>query len=148
MFAKSQEAYLTRQLGRGNVVLFLGAGFSSLATNRLGASLPTGSELAKLMWGFMYPGDAYDQATSLGELYEAILESSTPHSRIRNFLEEQLIYKEIPTLYQEFAHPFWFRVYTTNVDDLVERYTSAPGIILGSKFSHFRQTTLQNVIRP
>jgi tetratricopeptide (TPR) repeat protein len=120
MFNKDQEQFLLRHLGRANLVLFLGAGFSSGATNRLGQAIPVGSELAKAIWRFLeYDGD-YDD-TPLDELYEAALLSGKPHPTIRNFLEQHLLTRQIPDFYELLPSAFWFRIYTTNVDDLVER---------------------------
>jgi hypothetical protein len=116
-----KEAYLVRQIGRANVVLFVGAGFSALARNRLGESIPTGGGLTRLLWSFLEYPQPFDETTSLGEVYEAALTSGIPHSRLRNLLEQHLLCTDIPAIYAEIVRPFWNRIYTTNVDDLVER---------------------------
>lgn len=116
-----KEAYLVRQIGRANVVLFVGAGFSALAKNRLGDPIPTGGRLTRLLWSFLEYPQAYDETSTLGEVYEAALTSGIPHSRLRNFLEQHLLCTDIPAIYAEIARPFWNRIYTTNVDDLIER---------------------------
>lgn len=57
MFSKTQEEYLLRRLNKNEVVLFLGAGFSVEAQNKIGENFPIGKELSKKIWQFMYPKD-------------------------------------------------------------------------------------------
>lgn len=125
MFDPDNEAYLLRQMSRANVVLFLGAGFSTLARNRLNLPLPAGPALAEELWELLGYDEPYD-AEPLGEVYQAILDSGVPHSEIRNLLEEQLLVKTVPGDYDALTLPYWYRIYTTNIDDLVpEIYTRA-----------------------
>ena len=118
MFTRGQEQYLLRVLGRNEVVLFLGAGFSGGASNRAGTPLPLGKELAERLWGFLqYPG-TYD-STSLPEMFEAALQEGVTHSALRVFLEDQLLVTDVPAHYDAITQPFWYRVYTTNIDNLL-----------------------------
>lgn len=120
MFAPEDEEYLLRHASRANIILFVGAGFSSLATNQIGKPVPTGLELAKAIWKFLkYQGEYGDD--SLADLYEALLSSGQSHARIRNFLEEQLTCKTVPEVYDAIVNLFWYRIYTTNVDDLLTK---------------------------
>jgi len=50
MFEKNDEKYLLKAIADNRAILFLGAGFSRSANNKLGKSLPIGSELAKQIW--------------------------------------------------------------------------------------------------
>ncbi len=120
MFAREDEEYLIRKLGRNEVVLFLGAGFSSGAKSRNGDPLPIGGQLATLTWQFLGYDDPYDD-TPLAELYDALLRSGKGHHEIKSFLEGCLLTKEVPAWYDAVTRPFWYRVYTTNVDDVLER---------------------------
>src|SRR5688572_17845258 len=119
LFEPSKEAYLLRQLGRAEVVLFLGAGYSRLARNRLRTPIPTAPELSRLLWEFLRYEEPYEE-TPLGEVYDAALTSSIPYARIRAFLEEHLMCVEIPAVYKAMTRPLWYRLYTTNVDNLTE----------------------------
>ena len=119
MFAEADQQYLMRHLGRAGLVLFLGAGSSRDATNRLGERLPSGHGLAKEIWNVLgYDGD-YDD-TPLPQMYDALLSSGKPYQEIRNFLEDNLLCSHVPTEYSALTRPFWYRIYTTNCDDLVK----------------------------
>lgn len=130
MFEANDEKYLLRALGQNKVVLFLGAGFSQQARNQHGNPLPSGRELAGLIWNFLgYDGD-YD-FTPLPEMYEALLTSGKAYAPIRNFLEDHLLCSEVPAEYSALTLPYWYRIYTTNVDDLVKQvYSKAIGVQL------------------
>jgi len=119
MFEKNDEEYLLRVLGLNNVVLFLGAGFSHDAKNQLGDNIPTGNKLAKMMWEFRGYKEDYD-GTNLSEIYEALLRKGKPEIEIKNFLEQNLLCSEIPDQYDVLTSVYWYRIYTTNVDNLVK----------------------------
>ena len=120
MFSENDEQYLLRAMSRNRLILFARAGFSSAAKNRIGTSLPVGSELSKLIWKFLeYEGE--HNGTLLPEMFEALLSSSTPHTSIRNFLEDNFTCNEVPAEYASIVIPYWYRLYTTNVDDLIPK---------------------------
>ncbi len=119
MFDRNQEEYLLRALGRNQVVLFLGAGFSSEAINRFNNKIPSGWELSKIIWKYLEYEGEYDN-TSLAEMYDAMMQSGKTHASIRNMLEENLICKNVPEKYRYLSIPYWHRIFTTNVDNLLE----------------------------
>lgn len=121
MFTRDDESYLVRAINRNQVVLFLGAGFSLDAKNSLGKPLPTGAVLASAFWSLLGYGGTYDERTGLSELYEAALRSGKPSHAIRQLLESQLVAKEVPESYSAITRVFWNRIYTTNIDDVVEQ---------------------------
>jgi tetratricopeptide (TPR) repeat protein len=123
MFSEGDAQYLLRALSRNRLILFAGAGFAAGAKNRIGTSLPVGSELARLIWKFLEYDGGYD-STPLPEMFEALLSSGTSHTSIRNFLEDHLICNETPAEYSALSVPYWYRIYTTNVDDLIPRIYS------------------------
>lgn len=135
MFLPDDAKYLIRRLGKNEVVLFLGAGFSSNATNLLGKPLPLSRQLAASIWDFLAYPDAFDD-TSLPDIYEALLRSGKPDTEIRPLLENHLLTSEIPRIYDSLVRPFWYRVYTTNVDDLLQRLyrrnSAAPHLTVAS----------------
>src|SRR6266480_4471703 len=120
MFSQDDEKYLLRRFAKNEVVLFLGAGFSSNATNRLGKSIPLSRQLAEGIWAFLGYADSYD-GTALAELFEVLLLSGKNDCEITAFLEDNLQTSEVPPLYDDLVRPFWYRIYTTNVDDLLQR---------------------------
>lgn len=120
MFTDNQSAYLSRHLAQNNVVLFLGAGFARSAENRLGNPLPLASELAEDLWDYLgYEGQYNGEDLSL--LYEAALTAPGGYDRLRPFLTDRLLCSQVPRWYNALSRIFWYRVYTTNVDDLVEQ---------------------------
>ncbi|MBL7934441.1 MAG: hypothetical protein JNM51_01380 [Bacteroidia bacterium] len=70
MFKEIDEKYIKRLIGRNEVVLFLGSGFSRGAENKLKETFPTGSGLGKKIWEFMGYDGEYDNSP-LPEMYQA-----------------------------------------------------------------------------
>lgn len=120
MFNEEQEKYLLRLLSRNEVVLFLGAGFSTLAKNRLGQNLPTGGTFAGALYKFLgYPGE-YD-GTPLPQMFQAFITKGVSEENKITFLSDHLQAHEVPELYANVAIPYWYKIYTTNVDNVLER---------------------------
>ncbi len=115
------EQYLIRAINRNQVILFLGAGFSTLAKNQRGENLPTGARFAELLRGLLGYPLAYDPSSSSAELYEALLASGKPVNVISDFLTSNLLSVDTPREYQKIVKVFWSRIYTTNVDNLLEQ---------------------------
>jgi hypothetical protein len=100
MFSKTQGEYLIRRLNKNEVVLFLGAGFSVEAQNKIGENFPIGKGLSKKIWEFMYPKDPFaDDNTSLQDIYQALLKSSKTFDQIKEFLTSNLMVKSFPEFY-------------------------------------------------
>lgn len=121
MFEKDDLKYIKRRIERNDMILFLGSGFSLNAKNKNGDYFPTGRRLSELLWDFMgYPG-VYD-GTLLPEMYQAFISyKSKKLVEKATFLEKHLLSGEVPILYNEIAKPFWFKVYTLNVDDILDK---------------------------
>lgn len=108
--------FLRRQIERGDIVLFAGAGFSLGATNRRGESPPLGAELAILLserCGWDYHGD------HLSDVY-AQAEKHLGTSGLQSFLEEHYLNCTPAPWHQLITHFCWHRIYTTNIDDVIE----------------------------
>lgn len=118
MFNERDENYLLRVLARNDVVLFLGAGFASAARNQRGEPFPLASELASLLWDFLRYEGPYD-GTSLSDMYEAVMREGVPFHDISMFLRETLTAREVPSEYDLITKVFWYRIFTTNVDDIL-----------------------------
>jgi hypothetical protein len=121
MFKNNDEKYIKRLIQRNEVILFLGAGFSLDAKNKLNENFPKGWELGKKIWNFLgYEGE-YDD-TSLSEMYQVFLDSGK-RSKIDkvDFLENNLLTSSIPEIYDGVAEPYWYKIYTLNVDDLLDK---------------------------
>lgn len=100
------------------MILFTGAGFSSLARDASGKRrVPTGAQLADELWRIEY-GDEPRDGSSLQDLYAHTLR--TRRAELQALLDGRLRVcgRLLPRFYEMwFAMP-WRRIYTLNVDDL------------------------------
>jgi energy-coupling factor transporter ATP-binding protein EcfA2 len=119
MFKDQDEKYLTRSLGRNEVVLFLGAGFSLGAENKKGEKFPTGWQLGKMIWDFLGHKESYDD-TPLPILYQAFNNAGIKREQKTDFLNSNLLSGNIPDFYDNISTPYWYKIYTTNIDDVVQ----------------------------
>ena len=109
--------FLLKSITSNSAVLFLGAGFSTGATNKLGNTIPLGNEFANILWDFLgYPGD-YDR-TALPTIFQAALKKK--HADVQKLLDVNFRCSSIPDWYNLIPQIFWHKIYTTNVDDLIE----------------------------
>jgi hypothetical protein len=107
---------LLRQFEKGNVVLFAGAGFSIGAENRQKKDPPLGNALGELLaeeCGWPYAGEdlpiVYAQARShLGS------------SGLETALDKWYRDCNPAPWHLLIAKLFWYRIYTTNIDDVIE----------------------------
>jgi hypothetical protein len=65
--------HLRAQFERGRPILFTGAGFSMAAKNIAGEHLPSGAKLRELLWPICFPNDAFDDDTTLPDLFDYAL---------------------------------------------------------------------------
>jgi hypothetical protein len=119
MLSITDAKTLTRNMDLNRVVLFAGAGFSVDAKNLFRESIPIGNTLSENLWKFLYD-TPYDGKTPLKTLYEAALTHRKGKAALRDFLRAQLHVVEFPAWYQLIPRWYWFRIYTTNADDLIE----------------------------
>jgi hypothetical protein len=127
MLSITDAKTLTRNLDLNRVVLFAGAGFSVDAQNLFKEPIPLTNELARRLWEFLYE-TPYDGRTALKTLYEAALTHTKGRAALRDFLRSLLHVVQYADWYQLIPRWYWFRIYTTNADDLVERLYDCAGI--------------------
>lgn len=125
MFTEQDKRYLIRLIGRNEVILFLGAGFSLGAKNQLDENFPTGWKLGKKLWDFLgYEGDYDKDDASLPLLYQDFIDTGIKRSEKSDFLNKNLLSGEIPENYDNICKPFWRKIYTINIDDVVQKIYS------------------------
>lgn len=119
MFTKNDQSYLIRAISNNQALLFLGSGFSRDTKNSLGESLPSGKLFGEKIWHFLkYPGP-HDN-TSLPEMYQAFLAAGNRNKQQKiDFLLANLMAENIPELYLNLTLPFWYKIYTTNIDNVI-----------------------------
>lgn len=120
MFTKNDEKYIKRLISRNEVVLFLGSGFSRDAKNLLNEDFPTGNVLCEKLWSFLGYAGVYD-GTSLQELYQAFVSSSAKRQVKKDFLINNLTCGAVPNTYNSITIPYWYKIYTVNVDDVLTK---------------------------
>lgn len=129
MFKENDVKYLKRLIGRNEVVLFLGSGFSKAAENKQKEKFPTGFELGEKIWKFLgYPGE-YDR-TPLPEMYQAFVSAGIKKELKRDFLQNTLLSENIPDFYDSICIPYWYKIYTLNVDDVLSKVYRRCGKII------------------
>jgi hypothetical protein len=109
---------LARALRSNTLALFLGAGFSTGATNQLDEPIPTGETLCRKLWSFLRFTQEYD-GTSLQDLFELCL--SRDKKQLAFLLRDLFTSKDLAKWYQLLPKIYWYRIYTTNIDDVVEK---------------------------
>lgn len=119
---KSHVAHLLTQFKQGQPVLFTGAGFTSDCLSQARTPIPLGSQLARAIWTLCYPDDAYDNKSSLQDLYETAL--LTRRQELVELVTRQLTVgtdvDSIPQYIIDIYSLPWARTYTLNVDNLAE----------------------------
>ena len=116
--------HMRNQFAIGSCVLFLGAGFSLEASNLRGQSLPSANKLTELIWNICYPGDPVEKNTELQDIYEYAAgqcpKQLTELLRHTFFVDPDTC----PDWYRQLLTMPWLRIYTLNIDNLVEQVLS------------------------
>ena len=104
---------------RGELVLFLGAGFSWDAQDLAGRQLPTVADLKRELWQLSFEGEPFDDSANLGDIYEVALQKR--RRALTELLQARLSVNPdaLPAYYARYFDFPWLRVYSLNVDDLV-----------------------------
>lgn len=107
---------LLRQFERGDVVLFAGAGFSVGARNQRQEEPPTSRQLCELLaseCGWKYEDEDLPTVYEQAELHLGT-------NRLRELFAR--VYRDCsPAPWHEtLSQWFWYRIYTTNVDDVIQ----------------------------
>lgn len=110
--------HLQAQFERARPVLFTGAGFSRGAQNMCGEPIPTVPSLREKLWELCFPGTAFEEGSSLQDLYEHALRRNRP--RLAELLTRALTVAPgtVPDWYRRILSLPWQRCYTLNVDNL------------------------------
>lgn len=113
--------HLRTQFANGAAVLFTGAGFSLDAVNVAGQAVPSVKQLIKLLWQICYPGEEFEDATQLQDIYDTALQAdrrATEDLMRQSFSVDP---ERSPDWYSDILTMPWTRIYTLNVDDLSEK---------------------------
>ncbi len=112
-----------RRLQSQNVILFVGAGFSSGVKNLFGKPMPLATELANKI-GELGNFDAEGDLPFAADEY---LKNNTPNELIR-LLQNLYTAKDVPSYIETILKCSFRRIYTTNYDDVIEKGSSKIGI--------------------
>ena len=123
-FRAADLQFLLKQMEKGKVILFAGAGFSTGAKNPLGQMPPMTTQLADLLCrecGWEYLGD------ELSIIYEQA-EKHLGTRGLRSFLERHFKNCSPADWHGLIPQICWHRIYTTNIDDVLKNaYAAASG---------------------
>lgn len=119
---------LANQVSRGDVILFTGAGFSLDAKTRTAGNVASVRRLKTLLWPIAFPGEEFDESSSLGDIYECAVRRAG--GQVGEVLRTVLTVDQadLPETYHAWFSFPWFRLYTLNVDDLDEAVQHAFGL--------------------
>lgn len=111
---------LSNQMGRGEIILFTGAGFSLSAKSNGDEPIPGVQRMRELLWSIAFPGEPLDDASKLGDIYEVARKIAG--ARVGDTLKESLHVssRNMPDSYRVWYSMPWHRAYTLNIDDLDE----------------------------
>ena len=98
------------------VMLFIGSGFSIGAKNHNNNRLPIGSQLAKYIYTKCGIKDGDSDLQFAAEKYI----EKYGISALIQYIREIFTISEYESYYDSFSQQKWFRIYTTNYDDLLE----------------------------
>jgi hypothetical protein len=118
---QNDEVPLLRAIKSARCVLFLGAGFSREARDRSDLALPSGGALAAELWewsGLQSRFGAY-AGQELPRVYQIALNQKGERA-LSEFIASRLTAVTIPRWYDLIPQVYWHRIYTTNVDNVVE----------------------------
>ena len=113
-------SHIEDQFKLGRPVLFLGAGFSLDAKNLKGEALLSSAQLTERLWNFCFPQDEFDTNTELKDIYETA-RSNSPTNLVELLKQLYTVdYDSCPSWYEELLTMPWSKIYTLNIDNLVE----------------------------
>lgn len=111
--------YFENRMKEG-ITLFTGAGFSIAAQDRDGKPLPLAHQLAEEIWPIAFPGEPFDPASRLGDIFQAARQKAKKN--LATFLQRRLSItpSTLPSWYELYEMMPWASVYTLNIDNLWE----------------------------
>ena len=117
--------HLADQFRRAAPVLFTGAGFSRDAKNIEGVAVPLADELCREIWAISFPGEKFEEGSSLRDLFEAARHRHA--GKLKDRLTELLTIdpQDLPDFYQTIYSMPWLRCYTLNIDNLEDAVSRA-----------------------
>ena len=116
--------FLRQELSTGRMVLFTGAGFSTVAHDVTGQRrVPTGTAFADELWRLCFPDEQRDGST-LQDLFQHALHQH--RDRLAELVHRRLRVSSdrLPPFYRQWFDMPWRRIYTLNVDDLEDAAAS------------------------
>lgn len=137
---------LDRCLLSGNPILFTGAGFSLGSVNGMGENLPTGYGLQKKvlteLLGFKEESSEYNELmkSSLSDIC-SYAEGEISSQRLQDYIISTFS-ECTPQPYHETiaTFPNWKRIYTVNIDDVIENASDKGSLVVQNSEKQFAFT--------
>lgn len=115
---------LIKAIVAGNVMLFLGAGFSKGSSSITGKNLPLASALANEVASLR----SFDAEGDLSYATERYLSEANNKAELIELLKDTFTVKSVQPYHKFIASVLWRRVYTTNYDNVFEEAASESDI--------------------
>lgn len=119
---------LKKKGASGRCILIAGTGFSFGAINKLGDALPSTAGLTELLLDQAKVPVGDRQEFTLPTAIQAYNEFHRDDSRLAIFLSSHLTAKRVSKHHELIANVPWYRIYTTNYDDVLEESFKGNGI--------------------
>ena len=117
--------HLRSQFTNATPILFLGAGFSLDGKTRSGQHIPSTQVLTERLWQLCFPGEPFDHTTQLQDIYETARATHKPQLTSILHTGFSVDADSCPDWYYAILGMPWAKIYTLNIDDLVENVLSA-----------------------
>ena len=108
---------LERFSENSRIMLFLGSGFSVYAKNQFAQTLPTGGELAKQFYKNCGLDDGDEDLQFASQYYL----NKFGRQKMKEFIKNSFTVSNYNDFYKNYVRHSFFRIYTTNYDDLLEK---------------------------
>lgn len=126
MLSDQEKQYLAKRLERGDVSLFLGAGFSRDFTNKSGTTVPTARQLVEKLWTLLKYEGQPSESDTLQNIYEVALKRASERE-LKALLDQEFSVTGMPEWAKILPKFIWRKIYTTNIDNAVEYTFSSVG---------------------
>ncbi|KAF1014218.1 MAG: hypothetical protein GAK31_03242 [Stenotrophomonas maltophilia] len=118
---------LVSGVSHGHYNLLLGAGFSMSAKDRSGKFLPSGPGLGSELNVALEPGFDERDARNLAIVYEETVSEQASQDNLVRYLRDRFV-GVMPTWHASVLKFPWSRIWTLNIDDILERISIGSGV--------------------
>ena len=155
MLSESDKKIIKEMLVKKAPVLFLGAGFTRDCRKKDGTNLPTGNELRQRLFDTFIKNELGEDANEISkydlrEICGVIADDMGKKDELYNFIKEQVNDAE-PAKYHKYLSKYpWKKIYTVNVDCVVEKIYKRqriPYVVQNSRIKKLKKSESIEIIK-